>query len=631
MERKKKSQHAPERECFSDGPEISVAVLKDSLDRQREILEAFGGMVFVCSQDRRIEFMSGRIIRRIGGDATGDYCDHLPPEWRYACTDCPAGEGGVPEKYVCGEFRDPVDNRWYTIVNNPILRADGSVSRLILIQDVTDRKTAQEALRESEERFRATFEQAAVGMVHMAPGGKWIRVNDKLCDILGYSREELFRLTVDSLIHPDDFQEYLGKMKLLLKGSVPHIYSDKRCFRKGGDIVWTHSTVSLLRDDAGAPKYFFSVIEDISRRREAEKELERALVEMDAIFAAMAEGVVIYGSTREILRMNPAARRVLGYPKDNLGKPFDERISRLRPRTPEGRLHTSETFPVARVLAGKIVRGEVVLMDRADGKEIWTSVSGAPLYLDNQVAGAVLIFTDVTRLQSLQQEREDYFQMISHDLSSPLTLIQGHAELLGIEMEKKGLNEGNPALHIHSILASARGMSVMMEDLLDLARIGKKEMILRHEPVDIAGFVDDFLKRFLVAAEGRRISSEISDGLRPVNADPERVERFFTNLLTNALKYSPAGKPITIRAEEKNGEMLISIEDRGRGIARKDLSRIFDRFYRASKSSGSAGLGLGLYITRKLVEAHGGRIWAESQPGKGSTFRFTLPLTKDNG
>jgi len=177
---------------------------------------------------------------------------------------------------------------------------------------------------------------------------------------------------------------------------------------------------------------------------------------------------------------------------------------------------------------------------------------------------------------------------------------------------------------VRFLRTSARRMSLMIQDLADSARLEAGQMRLETRPVDLDRMVSDLLTQLTGAMDVGRIKVNIPTRLPYVNADPNRLERILINLITNALKYSRPGTDVSILAKPVDGEVVTSVTDQGQGIAPEDLPHIFERFYRAKGTRRGDGLGLGLYITKGLVEAHGGRIWVESELGKGSTFHFSL-------
>ncbi len=232
-------------------------------------------------------------------------------------------------------------------------------------------------------------------------------------------------------------------------------------------------------------------------------------------------------------------------------------------------------------------------------------------------------FADVTELRRLQNRQEDLVRTISHDLRTPLTAIQGHAQVLQRFLEKAGVIDARAQRSAEAIATGSRRMNAMIQDLVDLARLESGQMTLSSVPTDVAAYTIDLKARLVTVLDTSRIWVETSEPLTFALADPDRLERILTNLLSNALKYSEG--QVTVRVEKTDGQVKVSVLDRGQGIHPEDLPQVFERFYRAGGTRKAEGLGLGLYITKMLVEAHGGKIWAESELGKGSTFSFTLP------
>jgi signal transduction histidine kinase len=237
----------------------------------------------------------------------------------------------------------------------------------------------------------------------------------------------------------------------------------------------------------------------------------------------------------------------------------------------------------------------------------------------------VTMLTDITEFRDLQQEHEIYMQMISHDLRTPITVIQGHAEMLDERMNEK---DELTALNLEAILASTRQLTGMMDDLVQIIQGQKGELPLERVMIDLSVFLPNLVRRMAISGLGERVRTVLPPNLPAVWADAESLERILANLLTNALKYSQPNTKVILAAEGAPVEIRISVTDHGQGIAPEDQPRLFERFFRARDTDKKTSIGLGLFITRKLVEAHGGRVWVESEPGKGSAFTFTLPLRK---
>jgi two-component system, OmpR family, phosphate regulon sensor histidine kinase PhoR len=229
---------------------------------------------------------------------------------------------------------------------------------------------------------------------------------------------------------------------------------------------------------------------------------------------------------------------------------------------------------------------------------------------------------DITERKSQERFREQYVGMISHDLRSPLSTIGLSAAVLKRVVERAGLVEA--ARPVDAITRNTRRMSEMIEDLLETTRLEAGQLQLHKSAFDL-GQLAATVAGQLGTTASRPIHCDAS-GLAPVLADSARIERVLDNLVGNALRYSAPDSPVCIRVESSETEALVTVVDRGIGMPAEVLPQLFQRFYRASGNGSSEGLGLGLYNSRLIVEQHGGRIWAQSSPGVGSTFGFALPM-----
>ncbi len=367
------------------------------------------------------------------------------------------------------------------------------------------------------------------------------------------------------------------------------------------------------------------IVTSIQAREEAEQ-AERRAAELDAVISSVADGMVIYGASGEIIRMSSRAESLFEFGPGEVELPFKERIASLDCETMDGRPIPVQDMPVLRALRGETVHGELMVFRPHSTRPRWVSVTAAPIRgSDGKILGVVSTLSDVTSLHRLQEQREAYVHTISHDLRNPLTVIIGQAGLLRRSLEKAGMT-GRELQGAEFILGSAQRMNALIQDMVDSARMESGQLHLNKQPVDLALFVTELLEGRAPVKGWERISIDFPVDLPPVSADPERLERIFVNLCTNALKYSSPDTPVLIKADVQDNEVVVCVSDQGVGIGPADLPHVFNRFYRAKNSRGPSGLGLGLYITRMLVEAHGGHITVESELGQGSTFHFTLPL-----
>lgn len=495
-----------------------------------------------------------------------------------------------------------------------------TVVRYVALAD--ERLRAEKALRESEERFRAFFENAAVGAMEMGLDGRFLQVNERFCRLIGYTREALLKVTPHDLAHPADRPRQEEGFRQLLAGERTFFEMEKRYCRQDGSPIWVQETTGAIHSPEGKLQRLVGIVQDISGRKQSEVERERLLAELDATLQAMANGVVVYSAVGEIRRLNPAADQMLCYSPQVKVRPMLERKAALYPQRPDGTPYPLEEHPAWRALKGETTLSEVMLYHPCGAERpLWVAVSAAPIRTpDGEILGAVSTLTDLSPLRELQNEREIYLHTISHDLRTPLSVVLGHAELLGLSCRQE-----EAQMHVEAILQGVERMDRMIEELVEAARLEGGEISLEKEPVPLDRFLADFLQQGAPVLDASRISLSVAPALPPVMADRRRLERILTNLLTNALKYSPPEAPVEVAVRPEGREVLVSVRDQGEGILPEDLPHIFRRFYRSRRGRKANSVGLGLYITRSLIEAHGGRIWVNSEPGEGSIFTFCLP------
>ncbi len=356
--------------------------------------------------------------------------------------------------------------------------------------------------------------------------------------------------------------------------------------------------------------------------------LQTCIAEGEAIINAIADALIIYGSSGEIVRMNPVAAKAFAYTPEECRQTLAERTAHLQLETVDGNPLAREQTPFWRALQGEKIAGFVARCRCAGRQPIWMSISAAPVQIAGNRQGAVVTMTDITPLHQLQEQRELYLSTVSHDLRGPLTVIHGHAQLLQDWMLKAGVEESVRS-SLEAILQGTQAMESMIDALVDSAYLESGQLQLRRQPVRLSLFVDNLLQRTRTLFDGRLVEKDFPSKLPPVMADPVRLERILMNLLTNAVKYSSPGTPVRVEGRRVKGAVSVAVSDRGRGIAAEDLPHIFERFHRTRKGRKGKGIGLGLYNARLLVEAHGGSIRAASEPGEGSVFVFTLPVAPE--
>jgi len=383
----------------------------------------------------------------------------------------------------------------------------------VTFRNITDRKRAEIALRDSEERFRAIFEQAAVGIAKTALCGQFMRVNPGFCQIVRYAESELLQKDWQAITHPEDIEADREYVRALLSGNIQTFSLEKRLVCKDEAVRWANVTVSAMRDAKGTPQYLICAIEDIS---------ERKLVQ-------------------ELLQAS----------------------------------------------------------------------------LDTQTRYA----QELTRSNA---ELEQFSYVASHDLQAPLSTIAGYAQLLEKRCHNQLDAQGNK--FIRNIVNSCGRMQALIDDLLEYSRVGRSEK--PFDVIDCNLVFEDACANLQLAIRQDRASVTRGD-LPRVRGDSFQLLQLFQNLIGNAIKYRSSEAPIVrVSASRQGDSWVFSVQDNGIGIAEQYHPRIFQLFQRLHSQKQYSGTGIGLAICQRIVDRHGGRLWVESEPNRGSTFYFSIPIPK---
>ncbi|UQA60960.1 PAS domain-containing sensor histidine kinase [Polyangium aurulentum] len=347
----------------------------------------------------------------------------------------------------------------------------------------------------------------------------------------------------------------------------------------------------------------------------AERRWLRAVIERSPVGIVLCQ---IEGGFR--IETNPRAEELLGTP---LRTTDDINVLLERMRMPDGGPIPLEELSMSQALKGATVTGRELLIQREDGRRIPVLVSASPIRDERgQILGAVATYEDITELRQLERLREEWTSVVAHDLRHPLTTIMTVAGMLSRKLDEPARSK------LQRIVTSSTRLARMIDDLLDISRLEARRLEIVCAPTDLRALLDGAVEH--VVEEGRQISVEVRGEIPPLFIDPQRIEQVVENLLSNALKYGAPGTPIDIAAERRGDEVVVAVQNEGPGIPPEDVPGLFARFQRGKTGSTSIkGLGLGLYVSKGLIEAHGGRIWVESEPCKTTTFFFSLPLARD--
>jgi PAS domain S-box-containing protein len=358
------------------------------------------------------------------------------------------------------------------------------------------------------------------------------------------------------------------------------------------------------------------------------QEIQREKNRISLIIYSIADGLLTTNHDGLILSLNPAAEQLTGWQaEETIGRTCCEVFGCAE----QSDTHTDDCPVIQALQEKKIVYDERRVIRQRLGTQRVISLSAAPVPgTNNQVAGAVILFRDITEKDELNRIQQEFIAAISHELRAPIANISTTIEMMMTDTEDMQPDQQSRYLSI--LLGQSRRMEDFADSILDLFRLETGHLTLQPRPLPV-----NFLLEQTVRERQMTRSQHSFDVTPPATslwmwADENGAQMALNNLIDNAVKYSPSGSTIKVQAEaDTDGFVIISVQDQGMGIAPEHQARIFDRFYRIDGSDAQSvyGQGLGLYIAKRLVEAMGGEIWVESKVGKGSRFAFTLPKMED--
>jgi PAS domain S-box-containing protein len=522
--------------------------------------------------------------------------------------------------------------------SHPLLRGGQVVGSVVTFLDISQRRSFELAIRESEQKFRAVFEGAEFGIAISEIKNGHVTVNPAYQRMLGCTADEMRSLSIfDKLTHPDDVESDLNSFKRLAAGEVDHLHLDKRYLLRDGRLVWATVKLSLVRDAAGTPHYILGLAADITERKRAEEELRASERQLRAFIEDAPVAVAMFD--RDI-RYIAASRRWItdyGFGRTDL---FGVCLYDAIPNFPEKWKETHR-----RGLAGEKQHVDEDQWMRADGNLQWVSWALHPWRDPSGTIGGIIISAEDISQRKLSDQllhdakraaeaanaaKSTFLANMSHEIRTPLNGILGMTELI-LDTELTADQRENLDL-VHF---SADSLLSIINDILDFSKIEAGKLDIELIPFQLRESLQQILKTCAIRAQQKGLQFSFNapvDVPDAVIGDPGRLRQVLLNLVGNAIKFTERGQILVAVAAAfpVDGRVLLhfGVKDTGIGIPPEMQEKIFAAFAQADGSMARkyGGTGLGLAICVRLVEMMGGRIWVESVPQQGSIFHFTLDL-----
>jgi PAS domain S-box-containing protein len=612
-----------------------MEALRTSENRYRMLFERNLAGVYRCTLDGRIVDANGALARMLGYESGEDLQRHTAWEFYFDPAERKAslahlnGQASVTNSVLRLRRRD--GNAIWVLESMTLLASEPGVPPLIegTMIEITERKKLEEALASEQTLLHTLMEYLPDSIYFKDLESRFIRASracarklgcDDSASIIGKSDFDFFAAEHAGEAFADE-QEMIRTGKGMIGKEEMETWTD-------GRVAWASTTKMPMRDAQGRICGTFGVSRDITSIKNDQARIEHLMGQNEMLLNAVGEAICGLDLDGNVTFANPMAARLTGWTVPELiGKRLHDLVHQKA--TDEC---AAGTCPLQDALMDRNRRQQEDTFVRRDGATIPVEfIANAVIEPSGEQAGAVLAFRDISERREIARMKDEFVAVVSHELRTPLTSIRGALGLLASGHLGTLPEKGQQMLQI--AVSNANRLVRLINDILDLERIESAHAETEWASCELGDILQQCVDLMRPVAERARIELQIEAEAVTFQADGDRLQRAISNLISNAIKFSPPDSVVTLAGGTRDNAVWIDVRDQGRGIPLEHLERIFERFHQVDKSDSrdKGGTGLGLPICRKIVEQQGGSIWAESEEGLGSTFHILLPQAQKPG
>ena len=513
------------------------------------------------------------------------------------------------------------------------------------LRDITDRVITQQALTESEERYELVASSFNDGIWDWNLSNNEVYLSPRWKEMLGYSPAELPNAltTWTDLVHPDDLESALESVKKFLDSHDTFYESIHRLKHKQGEWLWILDRGIAVRDKSGKPTRIYGSHTDVTLLRNIEETLLQRERELNNIVTISPDGIVTFTPEKTISSVNPAFLNMTGFESDDLlfisKDEFDQKMMRLCDAEKPYKIDI-ENLDSLLIQISTTKEENLPVQSKASHGLKFNFVNNQPhhrilrltqYYLDNATTAIIMYFQDVTLAIEMDRMKSEFLSVAAHELRTPISSIYGYSELL----MNREFDEVVKRDILQAIYDQSTSLVTLINDLLDLARLETRSAPFFHfELQPLTAIVKEAISSFNIHDELHKVEvCYFVDESSLIDADKDQIKRAVLNVLSNAFKYSPNGQNILLEVQHRTNRLNekqigVTIEDKGMGMKPDQVSRIFDRFWRADNVSDVIGTGLGMALVKEIIDFHHGEIEVKSVFGQGTKIGLWLPLNE---